>query len=75
VFIIIVTPGWESSTWMAAEAEEAFKRYKAGTLRAICFVNPQSVELGAVPAAMRRYLIHELPAEASAASQELMTST
>src|ERR1051325_8859946 len=40
IFIVAVTKGWDCSTWMAHEADEAQKRMAEGRIRQCFYYNP-----------------------------------
>jgi hypothetical protein len=54
-FVAVVDRGWDSSTWMAVEAEEATKRLASTSY----YWNPQGVRV--IAAGMQLYLTAELP--------------
>jgi hypothetical protein len=57
VFVIVVDYGWDSSTWMAIEAEEACSHPDRGPR--CLYWNPDSFRVTAAGAV--RYLVRELP--------------
>jgi hypothetical protein len=60
-FVAALDPGWDSSTWMAIEAEDALQLYTNGSLKAYYYFNPYRIVVH--KGAMERYLIAELPTE------------
>jgi hypothetical protein len=64
-FVAVVDRSWESSTWMAVEADEAKKR-----LASTYYWNPQGVTVAAD--GMKPYLTAELPATLDAAIEILV---
>jgi len=63
LFVVVVDEGWDSSTWMGAEAE-AWRARWSGLLPQAFFWNPQSIS---VCEGMTHYLKEELPKELDAA--------
>lgn len=59
IFIIVIDYGWDSSTWMAQEADSALKRFESGQIREMCYLNPENIDIHA--AGMLRYLKQQLP--------------
>src|SRR5688572_17363574 len=59
IFLAVVDPAWESSTWMAHEADEALRLLEAGKIRKMYFWNPEQVGVGA--AGMTPYMRERLP--------------
>jgi TIR domain len=59
VFVIVVDDGWDSSTWMAIEADAALAVPQGGSPLRLFFWNPEATTVKA--AGMVRYLKHELP--------------
>ena len=59
VFISVIGPAWDCSTWMAHECEEALRLEEAGRIRGMYFWNPWRVEVKA--AGMMAYLRERLP--------------
>jgi hypothetical protein len=64
-FVAVVDRAWDSSTWMAIEADEAEKH-----LTSTYYWNPQGVTIAA--AGMKPYLTAELPAALDAAIAVLL---
>ena len=59
IFIAVIDPAWDSSTWMAHEAYEAMKLLEAGSMRKMYYWNPEQVQVKA--AGMVAYLKDRLP--------------
>ncbi|HLL14149.1 MAG TPA: toll/interleukin-1 receptor domain-containing protein [Pyrinomonadaceae bacterium] len=59
IFIAVIDPAWDSSTWMAHEANEAMKLLEAGRIRKMYYWNPEQVQVKA--AGMAPYLKDRLP--------------
>ena len=70
VFICVVSPAWDSSTWMAEEAEQALRRYRSGQLKQYFSYKSQGVLVR--PGGMTRYLINALPDKVSDAVREVL---
>jgi hypothetical protein len=64
IFIAVVDRGWDSSTWMAIEADLAGKKLGAGRIRSV-FWNPEARVVTAK--GMLPYLEEELPRDLSRA--------
>jgi hypothetical protein len=45
VFVVVVTAGWDSSTWMSFEATEALKGLQQGCIRQMFHYNPQNIKI------------------------------
>lgn len=70
--VIVVTPVWDSSTWMATEAQAAMDLYNNNQLQTFGFFNPQGRTVtaqGMVP-----YLTHKFSDNARSAAKEIMLS-
>ena len=65
LFVAVIDPGWESSTWMACEAEVATKKG-----RPLCYWNPDGVKVAA--GGMVPYLREELPPSINEAVEQLL---
>ncbi len=61
IFIAVISSGWDCSTWMAHECDEALKRVGSGKIRRMYFWNPEQMEVKA--AGMIPYLKECLPDE------------
>ena len=59
IFIFVIDGGWDSSTWMAIEAERALRRKENGKLRGFFCHNPRSIPV--VATGMKPYLSKALP--------------
>ena len=59
IFIAVVTRGWDSSTWMAIESDEALRSLESGALSKMYFWNPERIEVKA--AGVLPYLRDRLP--------------
>jgi hypothetical protein len=59
IFIAVIDPAWDSSTWMAHEANEATRLLGAGRMRKMYYWNPEHVQVKA--AGMAPYLKERLP--------------
>jgi hypothetical protein len=69
-FVIVVDRGWDSSTWMSIEAEEALKCSIGGRPLPMLFWNPMSLEVKA--RGMTPYLKRRLPNAVSQAVSQLI---
>jgi hypothetical protein len=65
VFVAVVDSAWDSSSWMAIEADEARRR-----LSSAFYWNPQGLKVAA--AGMKPYLAEELPPSVDAAVRTLV---
>ncbi len=45
VFVVVVTTGWDASTWMAFEATEALKFWRQGSIKRIMHYNPANTKI------------------------------
>jgi hypothetical protein len=68
--VIVVDRGWDSSTWMAQEAQVAVQATGLGAKRRLYFWNPGGIVVQA--AGMLPYLQSELPRSLDAAVQILL---
>ena len=59
--IIVIDEVWDSSTWMAIEADTAEQELKAGGLRGLFYINPGQRTVDS--SGMLRYLRKELPTD------------
>jgi hypothetical protein len=62
VFVAVIDRGWDSSTWMAIEADEAVQKLGSARIRSF-FWNPERLKVTAK--GMLPYLKEELPRELS----------
>ncbi len=69
-FVIVVDQGWDSSTWMGIEADEALKSMQAlGGRYLMAYWNPNNIEVRAQ--GMMEYLKNRLPNEIDKAIEAL----
>ena len=69
-FVIVVDRGWDSSTWMAIEADQALRKAKAsGGYYLMVYWNPNNIEVKAK--GMLGYLKDRLPNEVDKAIEAL----
>lgn len=61
IFVIIIDYGWDSSTWMGIEAEEALDKAKTSDKYQMLYWNPNNIEINSI--SMLRYLIRRVPDE------------
>ena len=59
IFVSVISPAWDCSTWMAHECIEASRLAGNGKLRKVYFWNPESIKVEAV--GMVKYLKERLP--------------
>ncbi|RYX83419.1 hypothetical protein EON83_14615 [bacterium] len=45
IFVVIVTEGWDCSTWMAFEASEALKGLRQGMVKRMLQYNPTNIKV------------------------------
>ena len=45
VFVVVVTAGWDASTWMAFEATEALKGLRQGHTKRMMHYNPENTKI------------------------------
>ncbi|HEY0544720.1 MAG TPA: hypothetical protein VGC91_04915 [Pyrinomonadaceae bacterium] len=45
IFVSVITPSWEYSTWMQHEMIEALRRVEEGIMRRVCYYNPLNIEV------------------------------
>jgi len=69
-FIVALTRGWESSTWMGEESHLAAQRLTEGRLRGMYYFDPEHAIERGVPR-MQQYLRVELPGTAEGAATYL----
>ena len=77
-FVIVLTRGWESSTWMGEESQVAEKRVADGRLRGMYYFDPEHVVDRGIAAGMRTYLrirLPDTPQEAAAYLKALREAT
>ena len=61
VVIMVITKGWDCSTWMATEAQRAKELYEKKKIEKYFYWNPYRIETNA--AGMQAFHLEELPAE------------
>ena len=59
IFIAVISPAWDSSTWMAHECSEALKQMGVGRIQRMYYWNPERMDVKA--AGMAVYLKERLP--------------
>ena len=59
MFIAVINPSWDSSTWMAHEIQAETNRKRDGRIKRIFHYNPEQIEVKA--AGLLPYLQEELP--------------
>ena len=70
VFVCVISPAWDSSTWMAIEADEARRRLAAGRIAGCFCYNPEGRRV--IAAGMIPYLRHPLPVDLSEAVEVIL---
>jgi len=70
-FIIILDRGWDCSTWMAIEADEANGGPDRRPPMPMFFYNPMAIKVSKQAIGMHRYLKEELPTDAKTAADLL----
>ena len=65
VFVCVVCASWDSSTWMAIEADEALKRFNSNRIGKYFTYNPEKLPVRAE--GMIPYLLNPLPHKLSEA--------
>ncbi|BDI30161.1 hypothetical protein CCAX7_22120 [Capsulimonas corticalis] len=71
MFIVGVTAGWDSSTWMMMELSAAVKRRECGELHELLYYTP-IMDTPTIPMA-RRYLTDRLPDDVDAALEAVQS--
>jgi hypothetical protein len=75
VFVIVVDEAWDSSTWMAIEAQAGLAALRDGVARRAFFWNPLGIGVRAAAAGTGAYLQHELPREVDDAIRRITAET
>lgn len=70
VFACVISQAWDSSTWMAIEADEAMRRFEAGRIAGCFCYNPEGRRV--IAAGMIPYLRHLLPTDLSKAVELIL---
>ena len=72
VFVSVLTPLWEHSTWMQAEALAGLRAFENGEIRKFCYFNPDDLVIYA--AGMTPFLLDRLSDEATQAADTVATA-
>jgi hypothetical protein len=69
IFLIVVDYPWDSSTWMAIEADQALQLHQSGWIKHYLYFNPDHLEVKA--RGMMPYLTKGLPTDLEQAIEQL----